>query len=104
MITCLFSGGVAAFGLHLLSLCAAQAPHRRASFFAVAEMTFPRAAVFFDAAIAIKCFGVSIRYVDPKVLVTVRALTYAVQLSYHCQIAYAERCRCAISRSYISRH
>lgn len=62
MVTCLFSGGVAAFGLYLLSLCAAKAPHRRASFFAVAEMTFPRAAVFFDAAIAIKCFGVSISY------------------------------------------
>lgn len=63
MITCLFSGGVAAFGLYLLSLCAVKAPHRRASFFAIAELTFPRAAVFFDAAIAIKCFGVSIRYV-----------------------------------------
>ncbi|KAH8103989.1 transmembrane amino acid transporter protein-domain-containing protein [Cristinia sonorae] len=62
MITCIFSGGVAAFGLYLLSLCAAKAPHRRASFFAVAEMTFPRAAIFFDAAIAIKCFGVSISY------------------------------------------
>ncbi|KAI0766633.1 transmembrane amino acid transporter protein-domain-containing protein [Trametes elegans] len=62
MITCLFSGGVAAFGLYLLSLCAHKAPHRRASFFAVAELTFPRAAVFFDAAIAIKCFGVSISY------------------------------------------
>ncbi|KAI0343286.1 vacuolar amino acid transporter 5 [Trametopsis cervina] len=62
MITCLFSGGVAVFGLYLLSLCAVKAPHRRASFFAVAELTFPRAAVFFDAAIAIKCFGVSISY------------------------------------------
>ena len=62
IVTCLFSGGVAAFGLHLLSVCARHAPHRRASFFAVAELTFPRAAVFFDAAIAIKCFGVSIRY------------------------------------------
>lgn len=62
MITCLFSGTVAAFGLYLLSLCAVKAPHRRASFFAIAEMTFPKAAVFFDAAIAIKCFGVSISY------------------------------------------
>ena len=61
MITCLLSGGVAAFGLYLLSLCAVKAPHRRASFFAIAELTFPKAAVFFDAAIAIKCFGVSIR-------------------------------------------
>ena len=63
MITCVFSGFVGGFGLYLLSLCAAKAPHRRSSFFAVAEMTFPQAAVFFDAAIAIKCFGVSIRYV-----------------------------------------
>ncbi|ETW79194.1 amino acid transporter [Heterobasidion irregulare TC 32-1] len=62
MITCIFSGSVAAFGLYLLSACARKAPHRRASFFAVANLTFPRAAVFFDAAIAIKCFGVSISY------------------------------------------
>ncbi|KAJ7066268.1 transmembrane amino acid transporter protein-domain-containing protein [Mycena amicta] len=62
IITCIFSGSVAAFGLYLLSLCAARAPHRRSSFFAVAQMTFPRAAVFFDAAIAAKCFGVSISY------------------------------------------
>ena len=62
IITCLFSGSVAGFGLYLLSLCAPKAPHRKASFFTVAELTFPRAAVFFDAAIAIKCFGVSIRY------------------------------------------
>ncbi|KAJ7149759.1 transmembrane amino acid transporter protein-domain-containing protein [Mycena crocata] len=62
MITCLFSGSVAVFGLYLLSLCAARAPHRRSSFFAVAQMTFPKAAIFFDAAIAAKCFGVSISY------------------------------------------
>ena len=61
MLTCAFSGAVAAFGLYLLSACARHTPHRRASFFAVASLTFPRAAVFFDAAIAIKCFGVSIR-------------------------------------------
>ena len=69
MITCVFSGTVGAFGLYLLSRCAAKAPHRRASFFTVAEMTFPRAAVFFDAAIAIKCFGVSIRYVLLNILI-----------------------------------
>lgn len=62
MITCLFSGSVAAFGLYILSLCAAKTPHRASSFFAVAQLTFPKAAVFFDAAIATKCFGVSIRY------------------------------------------
>lgn len=62
MLTCAFSGAVGAFGLYLLSACARHTPHRRASFFAVASLTFPRAAVFFDAAIAIKCFGVSISY------------------------------------------
>ncbi|VDB94265.1 unnamed protein product [Peniophora sp. CBMAI 1063] len=79
IITCLFSGGVAAFGLHLLSICARHAPHRRASFFAVAELTFPRAAVFFDAAIAIKCFGVSISY-----LIIIKSLVPSVvQSLYH---------------------
>ena len=50
-VTCLLSGGIAAFGLYLLSLCAEKAPHRRSSFFAVAQLTFPKAAIFFDAAI-----------------------------------------------------
>jgi hypothetical protein len=62
MLTCVLSGSVAAFGLYLLSLCARHTPHRASSFFAVAQLTFPRAAVFFDAAIAVKCFGVSISY------------------------------------------
>ena len=62
VLTCIFSGGTAGFGLYLLSRAATKAPHRRSSFFAVAGLTYPRAALFFDAAIAIKCFGVSIRY------------------------------------------
>ena len=61
IITCIFSGCIGGFGLYLLSLSARYAPHRRSSFFAVAQLTFPQAAIFFDAAIAIKCFGVSIR-------------------------------------------
>jgi amino acid permease len=67
MITCLFSGSVAACGLYLLSICASKTPHRRSSFFAVAQLTYPKAAIFFDAAIAVKCFGVSIRSVLPSV-------------------------------------
>jgi amino acid permease len=62
MVTCVFSGSIATFGLYLLSLCATKTAHRRASFFAIAQLTFPSAAVFFDAAIATKCFGVSISY------------------------------------------
>ncbi|KAH9940826.1 vacuolar amino acid transporter 5 [Epithele typhae] len=79
IITCVFSGGMAAFGLYLLSLCAVKAPHRRASFFAVAELTFPKAAVFFDAAIAIKCFGVSISYL----IIIKSLLPNVVQALYH---------------------
>ncbi|KAG8960008.1 hypothetical protein FRC03_007202 [Tulasnella sp. 419] len=62
ILTCLLSGTVASFGLYLLSVCATQTHHRRSSFFAVSKLTFPGAAVWFDAAIAIKCFGVSISY------------------------------------------
>ncbi|KAG0709322.1 vacuolar amino acid transporter 5 [Suillus ampliporus] len=62
ILTCIFSGCIGAFGLYLLSLSARHAPHRSSSFFSVAQLTFPKAAIFFDAAIAIKCFGVSISY------------------------------------------
>ena len=61
VITCALSGSIGAFGLYLLSLCATRTKHRHASFHAISKLTFPRAAVFFDAAIATKCFGVSIR-------------------------------------------
>lgn len=63
VISCVTSGFIGALGLWMLSRCATRTPHRRASFFAVSKITFPSAAVFFDAAIAIKCFGVSIRSV-----------------------------------------
>jgi len=62
IITCLFCGCISAFALYLLSLCATKTQHRRSSFYAVAQLTYPKAAVFFDAAIAIKCLGVSISY------------------------------------------
>ncbi|KAG2132787.1 vacuolar amino acid transporter 5 [Suillus clintonianus] len=79
IITCIFSGGVGAFGLYLLSLSARRAPHRSSSFFAVAQLTFPQAAIFFDAAIAIKCFGVSISY-----LIIIKSLMPSVVASlYH---------------------
>ena len=61
IITCALSGSIGAFGLYLLSLCATKTKHRHASFHAISKLTFPKAAVFFDAAIATKCFGVSIR-------------------------------------------
>ena len=61
MISCAACGAIAVFGLYLLTRCARYTAHRKSSFFAVAQITYPNAAVFFDAAIATKCFGVSIR-------------------------------------------
>ncbi|KAJ2177658.1 hypothetical protein EV181_006461, partial [Coemansia sp. RSA 532] len=58
----LFSACTSGMGLYLLSRCARRTTGRDASFFAVSKLTYPQAAVFFDAAIAIKCFGVSISY------------------------------------------
>ncbi|KAJ2476383.1 hypothetical protein EV174_004949 [Coemansia sp. RSA 2320] len=57
-----FSACASGLGLYLLSRCARRTPGRDSSFFAVSKLTYPKAAVFFDAAIAIKCFGVSISY------------------------------------------
>ncbi|KAJ3976437.1 transmembrane amino acid transporter protein-domain-containing protein [Lentinula raphanica] len=85
MLTCVLSGSIAAFGLYLLSLCAARTPHRRSSFFAVAQMTFPKAAVFFDAAIATKCFGVSISY-----LIIIKGLAPNVVSSLYHDLSDAE--------------
>lgn len=82
VLTCMLSGGTTAFGLYLLSRAAAKAPHRRSSFFAVAELTYPGAAVFLDAAIALKCFGVSISY-----LIIVKDLMPNVAAAIHHSIA-----------------
>ncbi|KAJ1646066.1 hypothetical protein LPJ64_002393, partial [Coemansia asiatica] len=58
----IMSACLSGMGLYLLSRCARRTPGRDSSFFAVSKLTYPKAAVFFDAAIAIKCFGVSISY------------------------------------------
>ncbi|KAJ2509476.1 hypothetical protein GGI11_005860 [Coemansia sp. RSA 2049] len=57
-----FSACASGMGLYLLSRCARRTSGRDSSFFAVSKLTYPSAAAFFDAAIAIKCFGVSISY------------------------------------------
>lgn len=58
----LWSGATAGFGLYLQSRCARYLERGSASFFALSQMTYPNAAVIFDAAIAIKCFGVGVSY------------------------------------------
>ncbi|PGH04295.1 hypothetical protein AJ79_07142 [Helicocarpus griseus UAMH5409] len=57
-----WSGVTAGFGLYLQSLCAQYLDRGSASFFALSQITYPNAAVIFDAAIAIKCFGVGVSY------------------------------------------
>lgn len=58
----LWSGLTAGFGLYLQTKCARYLDRGGASFFALSQITYPKAAVVFDAAIAIKCFGVGISY------------------------------------------
>lgn len=62
MLVIIFSGITSALGLYFLSKAAARTESRDASFFAVAQLTWPSAAIFFDLAIAIKCFGVGVSY------------------------------------------
>lgn len=58
----LFSALTAGFGLYLQTRCARYLDRGSASFFALSQITYPNAAVVFDAAIAIKCFGVGVSY------------------------------------------
>lgn len=57
-----WSGLTAGFGLYLQTRCARYLDRGSASFFALSQITYPNAAVIFDAAIAIKCFGVGVSY------------------------------------------
>lgn len=58
----IWSGLASALGLYLQSRCARYLDRGQSSFFALSQLTYPNAAVFFDAAIAIKCFGVGVSY------------------------------------------
>lgn len=58
----LWSGLTSAFGLYLQSRCARYLDRGTASFFALSQITYPNAAVVFDTAIAVKCFGVGVSY------------------------------------------
>ncbi|KAK4464562.1 transmembrane amino acid transporter protein-domain-containing protein [Cladorrhinum samala] len=58
----IWCGLTSAFGLYLQSRCARYLDRGTSSFFALSQITYPNAAVVFDAAIAIKCFGVGVSY------------------------------------------
>ncbi|EMC94077.1 hypothetical protein BAUCODRAFT_220106 [Baudoinia panamericana UAMH 10762] len=61
-IVILWAGLTAGFGLYLQTRCARYLDRGASSFFALSQITYPNAAVVFDAAIAIKCFGVGVSY------------------------------------------
>jgi amino acid permease len=61
-ILIIWSALTAAFGLYLQSRCARYLDRGSSSFFALSQITYPNAAVVFDTAIAIKCFGVGVSY------------------------------------------
>ncbi|OAA47122.1 Amino acid transporter, transmembrane [Metarhizium rileyi] len=58
----IWSGLTAAFGLYLQSKCSRYLERGTASFFALSQITYSQASVVFDAAIAVKCFGVGVSY------------------------------------------
>ena len=62
IIIILWAGLTAGFGLYLQTKCARYLDRGASSFFALSQITYPNAAVIFDAAIAIKCFGVGVSY------------------------------------------
>jgi amino acid permease len=57
-----WSAMTSAFGLYLQSRCARYLDRGTSSFFALSQITYPNAAVLFDTAIAVKCFGVGVSY------------------------------------------
>jgi amino acid permease len=57
-----WSGITAGFGLYLQTRCAMYLERGHSSFFALSQYTYPNLAIIFDAAIAIKCFGVGVSY------------------------------------------
>ncbi|PGH19667.1 hypothetical protein AJ80_03822 [Polytolypa hystricis UAMH7299] len=62
VIVIIWAGLTAGFGLYLQTRCAQYLDRGTASFFALSQITYPSATVVFDAAIAIKCFGVGVSY------------------------------------------
>ncbi|KAI9820055.1 MAG: hypothetical protein M1826_001045 [Phylliscum demangeonii] len=62
VLVIIWAGMTSAFGLYLQTRCARYLERGTSSFFALSQLTYPNAAVVFDAAIAIKCFGVGVSY------------------------------------------
>ncbi|KAF2656434.1 hypothetical protein K491DRAFT_596931 [Lophiostoma macrostomum CBS 122681] len=57
-----WAGSTAAFGLYLQTRCSRYIDRGHVSFAALSQLTYPNLSILFDAAIAIKCFGVAVSY------------------------------------------
>lgn len=62
VLVIMWSALAAGFGLYLQTRCARYVERGYSSYFALSQITYPNAALTFDAAIAIKCFGVGVSY------------------------------------------
>ena len=57
-----WAGLTSGFGLYLQTRCARYVDRGHASFATLSQLTYPNLSIIFDAAIAIKCFGVAVSY------------------------------------------
>ena len=57
-----WAGLTSGFGLYLQTRCARYVERGGVSFAALSQLTYPNLSILFDAAIAIKCFGVGVSY------------------------------------------
>lgn len=57
-----WAGFTSGFGLYLQTRCARYVDRGHVSFAALSQLTYPNASILFDAAIAVKCFGVAVSY------------------------------------------
>ncbi len=62
VLVIMWSAVAAGFGLYLQARCARYLERGSSSYFALSHITYPNAAIVFDTAIAIKCFGVAVSY------------------------------------------
>ncbi|KAH3919610.1 hypothetical protein HBI56_028960 [Parastagonospora nodorum] len=58
----MWAGATAGFGLYLQTRCARYIDRGHVSFATLSQLTYPNLSIIFDAAIAIKCFGVAVSY------------------------------------------
>jgi hypothetical protein len=58
----IWAGLTAGFGLYLQTRCARYVDRGHASFATLSQLTYPNLSIIFDAAIAVKCFGVAVSY------------------------------------------